>query len=193
MSSRIKLTSDIIYKHIYIYLVLAIFVVTIITSFGLSTEITLYSNYTLVEKESVTRFMNTIPSQFKDGVLYFEFKADCGDMYSYFRINPIPTICITMDVEDMSFFWKAAIYHEIGHYVWWSKLTYDEQEEYKRIYDVNYNSGKLTSQYSEKNFREGFAEDFMYFHMNVYYMGPQENNTQEYMEKTINRILMETF
>ena len=186
---RRKWSSDDVYRHIYVSLLLLLVVTTILTLFGLTTEITLYSNYTSVQKENVTLFLNTIPSQFKDGVFYFEFRADCGDMYSYFKASPIPTICITMDLDSAPYIWKAALYHELGHYVWWSKLTYYEQLDYIGIYNINNATGWLTSPYSEKSFKEGFAEDFMYFHMNLHYLGPQANNTQEYIDNVISRIL----
>ena len=49
--------------------------------------------------------------------------------------------------------------HEIGHHVWFKRLTEDDRKEWRdKVYSPLF--GKLVSQYSDKNAVEGFAEAF---------------------------------
>ena len=181
-----------IYKHIYVMMLIFLVGTTIIYSIGYKGEFIFYDNSTEVLKDDLDAFLKTIPEQFKEGVIFLEITDVCKEEspgVSYYNHYVIPNICISADTEDYPYRWKGSIYHELGHHVWFNDLTDEEREEYRRIWQFNYEKGWLTSEYSEKNVKEGFAEDFLYYHMKIHYMGPQTLQAEYFLDKVIDRIL----
>jgi len=134
--------------------------------------------------------INSNPEYFK-GVLQFKTSYMCREDYASNYINYFinahifGVICITdLGFED-PYIIKSTMYHELGHAYWYSSLNDYQRVEYKKIYLQNNATGQLTTQYSEKSVKEGFAEDFMVYNMPHLYWTNQANNTKEFFNEVL--------
>ena len=128
------------------------------------------------------------PEYFEE-VLLIELREDTckrGD-HSFFQGNYVfGVICILDWHLDEPFIFKSTVYHELGHAVWYFGLTNAERKEYELIYVENTKLGILTSNYSEENVKEGFAEDFMVYHMkDLHWVNSQASNTINFLENIL--------
>ena len=61
--------------------------------------------------------------------------------------------------------------HEIGHYVWFRKLTDSQRADYTKLYDRAMKQGRkaFPTDYAMTNVLESFAEDYVAYQINAKY------------------------
>lgn len=115
-------------------------------------------------------------------VCYLAFNTYQNSAGSYSKeINTI--FVYPKDNPAMSQFYTAR--HEIGHYVYFKKLSEADRKEYETLFnDSNY----FITDYSKMNAVENFAEEFAfatYTNMSIDYVSPSRKN---FFEKHYNKM-----
>jgi len=81
-------------------------------------------------------------------------------------------------------FYTAA--HEIGHYVYYNKLTAEDRAEYEQLF---YSSDEYITDYSKTNAVENFAEEFAGITYTFVYEDFVSNSRKDFFRKNIHKML----
>lgn len=153
---------------------------------------------------NTTEIMDSIPNNYTKGLrtIIFRYERENLSLISKlfykkkndeevsFYFEPLLLIEIVIDKEPIHpLNYYKTIYHEIGHHIWNTKLTFKEKMKYRQLYYKQKNTERITI-YASKNVKEGFAEEFSYYHIKGFKLKNNMTKTHEsYFKNITTRIL----
>ena len=76
--------------------------------------------------------------------------------------------------------------HEIGHYIYFTKLTAEDRAEYEKLFN---DSNEFVSQYSKTNAAENFAEEFSWVSLTQVHPEFVSDSRKDFFEKNWDKMV----